>query len=479
MERLIVALLFSDIAGYSDLSEPQFRVFIEKILPDISELLDDAREDFIELNTWGDALVIASKDPYNLARFSLNLRDFYKNRNWLDDHLPIDLSARIALHSGVIFTGADPIRQTNGIVGTQVNLAARIEPVTTPGEVWVTEQFMGLIDPKTDTTIAFDDLGERPLAKKFGSTRLFRLRRSHESSPTPRDVQVETVKGPATSKELELAMHMAKHGSNAQKILALEILGEFDTSESIEVLLEVARDQTEDHRLRLRSLYTLEKLRSRIAIPDIITIAENQEEPNDITGYAVDVLGETRDIRALPVLESILLGNRKLEGRVLAAALGAIAKIGDPGGIPVLSKMFDNMENYLPILPNLVAACAVLPDSSFVEPLQSIVRSSDSYSLEIRMTALSALTLNSPTQSEQLFIELAQNENEYLEVREKAIIALASVPSNRSKQVLENLASDLSNPVSGLALGVLVKGPKLVKRAKESFLSQVKQGSDD
>lgn len=68
------------------------------------------------------------------------------------------------------------------MVGAQVILAARIEPVAYPGEVWVTEQFKSLIDPDRDRTIQFDPLGERPLAKKFGSKRLFRLCRVGESA---------------------------------------------------------------------------------------------------------------------------------------------------------------------------------------------------------------------------------------------------------------------------------------------------------
>jgi class 3 adenylate cyclase len=184
MERKTVALLFSDVVGYSMLNEPQLKVFLEKILPQIAALREKDIQSFIEINTWGDGLIIASDNPYPLARFALSLRDFFKNYNWTDDHLPA-LSSRIALHMGVVFTGDDPIRKTEGIIGTQVNVAARIEPVTTPGEVWVTPAFVNLIDTKTDPTLAFDNIGTRSLAKAFGCQLLYRLRRYHEPESLP------------------------------------------------------------------------------------------------------------------------------------------------------------------------------------------------------------------------------------------------------------------------------------------------------
>ncbi len=182
IEKTIVGLLFSDVAGYSKLNEPQLRDFIEYVLPDVAGLLKKYRGDLLELNTWGDAVFAISPDPYRLARLALDLRHFYTKRGSSFHHLPDNLSCRIALHAGVVFTGYDPIRERKGVIGTQVNLAARIEPVTFPGEVWVTEQFRNLIDPKTDPKLAFDDLGERTLAKKFGSAHLYRL---HWSDETP------------------------------------------------------------------------------------------------------------------------------------------------------------------------------------------------------------------------------------------------------------------------------------------------------
>jgi class 3 adenylate cyclase len=201
MERKIVALMFSDVAGFSKLNEAQLGVFLTSVLPEIANLLKKYRNNFIELNTWGDAIVIATADPYALAHFALDLRDFFLNKNWSAIHLPQELSSRIALHTGVIFTGDDPIRGINGIIGTQVNLAARIEPVTPPGEVWATQEFRSMINTATDPALAFDELGERPLAKKFGSARLYRLRRHHDAPLTQSEMDKREVSARQESEE--------------------------------------------------------------------------------------------------------------------------------------------------------------------------------------------------------------------------------------------------------------------------------------
>lgn len=181
LNRRIVAILFSDVVGYSKLNEPQLRTFFGKVLPEVAGIIDLHRRAFVELNTWGDGMVVVSDDPYDLAKLAFSLRDYYRDKEWSSLHLPDTLSCRLALHSGAIYAGHDPIRKLNGIVGSEVNLAARVEPITAPGEVWVTEDFKFLIKSPRDHKIDFDDLGERALAKQFGMRRVFRMRRLWEA----------------------------------------------------------------------------------------------------------------------------------------------------------------------------------------------------------------------------------------------------------------------------------------------------------
>lgn len=469
MQRKIMAILFSDIAGYSRLTEAQLRVFVQKPLADLAGLIDGVRDQLIELNTWGDAIVAVSPDPYVLSHLALDLRDFFRNRNWVDDNLPESLSCRIALHAGAVYTGSDPIRKKEGLVGTQVNLAARIEPVTAPGEVWVTEQFVKLIDPEGDPTLQFDDLGERPLAKKFGSARLYRLRRAQEPREAPPDIIVEPIAEAPRSRELEIAIHMAKHGAEQQRRVGLDLLDRFNESEAISTLLEVARDKSEPHELRRMALGSLAVLRSRAAVLDVMAIVEDPDELPDLVGYAIQVLGTIRDFRAIESIQKALFGPTQLELDAVKAALVALAKIGDPAVAPMLRQAFDQEDRFRPVIRELISASAVIKDPSFVEPLQAVARDSGVHSPDARGMAVHALMFVSPTASEELFIELAQDEAESEDVRNAAVLGLAAVPGARSKGVLEELAADLSSSIAPRALRALIKGSSLIEELEKGI----------
>jgi adenylate cyclase len=183
IEKRIVAVLFSDVKGYR-LKEPQLKTFINVVLPRIMTVLSPYKDGMLEINTWGDAILLVTSDPNALAHFALDLRDFYRNTPWSDHQLPTDLNCRIGLHSGVVFIGDDPLRDRKGIIGTQMNVAARIEPITPVGEVFATDAFEKLSKQHTDDTIAFYDAGLQLLAKDFGTAHLYRLRRQHEAPPT-------------------------------------------------------------------------------------------------------------------------------------------------------------------------------------------------------------------------------------------------------------------------------------------------------
>lgn len=184
--RAVAAVLFSDVAGYGRLTEAQLVDFMRRILPVFtSEVIDKYRAHLIELNTWGDGILAASRDPYCIAHLALDIRDFFNNRNWREDHLPDGLSVRVALHAGVVYHGNEPIRQTKGITGSQVNLTARIQPITSPGQIFVSEQFYKMVDATVDPGLAFDDLGEVNMPHSFGAARLYRLRWRKEPKRKP------------------------------------------------------------------------------------------------------------------------------------------------------------------------------------------------------------------------------------------------------------------------------------------------------
>jgi class 3 adenylate cyclase/FMN phosphatase YigB (HAD superfamily) len=174
-----LTVLFLDVQGYTKLGDDHhFGLYFDIVLPLMAKQVGLHRPRYV--NSWGDAIVAAFKVPVDAARAALDLRDMFRNTNWANLGLSNDLAARIGLHAGSIFIGKDPLQKRTGIAGHNVNLAARIEPVVRTNEVWVSEAAVSLLREEGDSKIAWDDLGEHPLAKVWGSRRLYRLRRHHE-----------------------------------------------------------------------------------------------------------------------------------------------------------------------------------------------------------------------------------------------------------------------------------------------------------
>lgn len=137
------------------------------------------------MNSWGDGIVAVFDHAEDAAECGLKLRDLMATQNWSRLGLPNSLAIRVGLHAAPIYTGYDPIRKADGLVGSQINLAARIEPVVTPGHVFATSTFVALLSRQPDSRISSDPLGKRELAKGWGVEDLFNMRWSREPVMAP------------------------------------------------------------------------------------------------------------------------------------------------------------------------------------------------------------------------------------------------------------------------------------------------------
>jgi class 3 adenylate cyclase len=90
------------------------------------------------------------------------------------------MSIRIALHAGPVFEGENPIRGGRDFFGAHVNRAARIEPVTSPGRIYASEQLAALLtvaqSASGEHAFACDYVGSLPLDKGFGEQGLYHIR---------------------------------------------------------------------------------------------------------------------------------------------------------------------------------------------------------------------------------------------------------------------------------------------------------------
>jgi class 3 adenylate cyclase len=72
------------------------------------------------------------------------------------------------MHAGPAYRCVDPITSSRKFFGTHVNRAARIEPITPPGQVYASEAFAALAAAQQVTELSFEYAGQVPMAKGYG-----------------------------------------------------------------------------------------------------------------------------------------------------------------------------------------------------------------------------------------------------------------------------------------------------------------------
>ncbi len=174
--RVVRAMLFGDMKGFSRLSDEQISCFAEAVLGVFAAVL--ARHpDVCARNTWGDGLFVVLENIESAADCALELQAAMDGIDLGAAGLPRDLSLRLGAHVGPVFPVRDPVRDTPTFLGSHVSRTARIEPVTPPRAVYVTEPFAAALELAGREDLACDYVGHMPAAKDFGRLRMYRLRR--------------------------------------------------------------------------------------------------------------------------------------------------------------------------------------------------------------------------------------------------------------------------------------------------------------
>jgi class 3 adenylate cyclase/tetratricopeptide (TPR) repeat protein len=173
----IVAILFADAVGFSKLSEYEVPRFVQHFLDPIAQLSRSLGKGLIAKNTWGDGLYFVFSDVDLAGKFALDLADLISTTAWREKGLSNDLSLRIALHAGPVYEFDDPVTGNRSYSGTHVSRAARIEPITPPGQVYASESFAALAASRGSAVFACDYVGQTALAKGYGTLPMYHVRR--------------------------------------------------------------------------------------------------------------------------------------------------------------------------------------------------------------------------------------------------------------------------------------------------------------
>lgn len=172
--RVVRALLFGDVKGFSRLDDAQLPRFAERVLGLFAGVLDAHRANVLFRNTWGDGIYVVLTDVGAAAECALALQEAMASLDFAALGLPSDLGLRLGGHVGPVHPVHDPVLGVRAFMGSHVSRTARVEPVTPPGVVYVTEAFAAALELEASGYVA-DYVGHMPAAKDFGRLRMYRL----------------------------------------------------------------------------------------------------------------------------------------------------------------------------------------------------------------------------------------------------------------------------------------------------------------
>jgi class 3 adenylate cyclase len=177
----IMAMLFADAVNFSKLTEQQIPLFLNHFLGAIGRLISTSPHAPSIKNTWGDGLYFVFDDVKDAGLFALELCELMVNTDWSRKGLPKAINLRIALHAGPVYSCVDPVTEQPSYTGTHVSRAARIEPITPPGQVYGSQAFAALAAAQGVKEFTCDYVGQTPLAKGYGTFATYHVRSAKSS----------------------------------------------------------------------------------------------------------------------------------------------------------------------------------------------------------------------------------------------------------------------------------------------------------
>jgi len=177
VERGVYGLMFTDYPGFSKLDERALPLFWEDVMVRAARSLEQHGDVIRQGNTWGDAIFAVFQDAPAAATAALDLCEELKKVDCKALGVRDGTAMRIALHYGPTYSGYDPVTQRTTYYGSEVSRAARIEPVTPSGAVYVTEPFAAVLEMQQNHPFECNYVGKIALPKGYGVYPLYRLSR--------------------------------------------------------------------------------------------------------------------------------------------------------------------------------------------------------------------------------------------------------------------------------------------------------------
>lgn len=170
-------LMFTDFPGFARLDERVLPTFQTEVMARAGATLDRHADAIRYSNTWGDALYVVFNGALEAARTSLDMCEALREIDTQALGVREGAAMRIALHFGPTYWGEDPVTRRTNYYGSEVSRAARIEPVTPPGSVYVTEPFAAVLEMEAEHPFICNYVGQIDLPKGYGTFPLYHLSR--------------------------------------------------------------------------------------------------------------------------------------------------------------------------------------------------------------------------------------------------------------------------------------------------------------
>lgn len=196
-----LGILVYDLKGYSKLNLDELKIFHKHVMKDLYDIVTgeygDGKDEYIHMNTWGDGIILVHKDHNMLVHVGLQLKKYFLEKQYRSIRINgeewsffenVDLLPRIAVHAGFVDSVEDYFQEQSTVVGPEVILPARIEPIAKPGTVWVTSEIKVPFEKRQNDRkpgklrIIFPEQGSVTLAKSYGDIELFEAVYEYEYS---------------------------------------------------------------------------------------------------------------------------------------------------------------------------------------------------------------------------------------------------------------------------------------------------------
>ncbi|MCW0180133.1 MAG: TRAFs-binding domain-containing protein [Zavarzinia sp.] len=174
--RVLRALLFCDVKGFSKLNDVTIPVFFREVMGALARATRRHRDSILFKNTWGDAIHTIMRDAPSAAALALDLQDEMERIDLATLGLPEGLALRVGGHVGPIYSSWDNVLEEETFYGAQVTRCARIEPIAFTGKVFVSEAFAAEL-ALTSPDFSSEYVGTIPTAKQFGRMPMYLLRK--------------------------------------------------------------------------------------------------------------------------------------------------------------------------------------------------------------------------------------------------------------------------------------------------------------